>query len=76
MHDRIREVLARTWEVPVEDIPPDASPENLKGWDSLRHLELMLELELEFAVRMSAEEIPDLLSIDAIESVLLTHGAA
>jgi acyl carrier protein len=75
MHERIREVLARTWELPAQDIPPNASPENLKGWDSLRHLELMLELELEFGVRMSAEEVPELVSVDAIEAALLAHGA-
>jgi acyl carrier protein len=47
----------------------------LPGWDSLRHLELMLELEMCFGVRIPAEEMPELTSIGAIEEALREHGA-
>lgn len=75
MRDRIRAVFAGLWAVPAGDIPADATPEILEGWDSLRHLELMLELEMTFGVRIPADLIPELLSITAIEDALTELGA-
>ena len=61
--------------MPASQIPEDASPETLEGWDSLRHLEIMLELEMQFGVRIPTEEVPELISVDAIEEALRAHGA-
>lgn len=76
MRDRIRHTIASVWNVPADEIPEDADAESLPGWDSLRHLELMLELEMSFGVRIPAEEVPELISIGAIEEALREHGAA
>ena len=62
MRDRVRQTIASVWSVPADD--------------SLRHLELMLELEMSFGVRIPAEEVPELTSIGAIEDALREHGAA
>jgi acyl carrier protein len=75
MRDRIRELIGIVFELPVDRVPRDASPDNLPDWDSLRHLELMLEVELAFGVRISAEDMADLASAEAIEDYLHEHGA-
>lgn len=75
MRDRVRQTIATVWNVPPDDIPEDADAMSLAGWDSLRHLELMLELEMSFGVRIPAEEVPELTSIGAIEEALREHGA-
>jgi acyl carrier protein len=76
MRDRVRQTIASVWSVPEDEIPVDADATSLQGWDSLRHLELMLELEMSFGVRIPAEEMPELTSIAAIEEALREHGAA
>jgi acyl carrier protein len=76
MRDRIKQTMASVWNVPADEIPEDADATSLPGWDSMRHLELMLELEMTFGVRISAEEVPELTSIGAIEEALREHGAA
>jgi acyl carrier protein len=76
MRDRVRETIATVWGLPPLEVPPDASAETFDGWDSLRHIELMLELELGFGVRIPAEQVPELTSIAAIEDALRAHGAA
>ena len=76
MRDRVRSTIASVWNVPAGEIPEDADATSLSGWDSLRHLELMLELEMTFGVRIPAEEVPELTSIGAIEEALREHGAA
>jgi acyl carrier protein len=75
MRERIRETMATVFELPLAQIPDDASAQSVEGWDSLRHLELMLELEMTFGVRLPAEEVPELVSVGAIEDALREHGA-
>jgi acyl carrier protein len=75
VRDRIRELIGTVFELPLDQVPQDASPENLAEWDSLRHLELMLEVELAFGVRISTDDMPDLASAEAIEDYLHEHGA-
>lgn len=70
MRERIRAAMATVFDRPAAEIPENASPENLEDWDSLHHLELVLELELEFGVRVPAETVPELLSLEAIEETL------
>lgn len=76
MRERVRETIATVWGLAAVDVPPDASAETFDGWDSLRHLELMLELELGFGVRIPADQVPELTSVAAIEDALRAHGAA
>jgi acyl carrier protein len=68
--------MAATFHVPAEQIPDDATPENVKGWDSLGHIELMLALEMEFGVPMPTEQIIDLVSLEAIEGFMQEQEAA
>jgi acyl carrier protein len=70
MHDRLRRVLADVFELAPEDVPDAASNQSLPGWDSLRQLELMLALELEYGVRIPADAMLELDSVAAIEEFL------
>jgi acyl carrier protein len=68
--DQIKEVMASTWGIPVRQVPDDASPQVVKEWDSLRHLELMMALEMSFQVRIPAQKMALLKTLDAIEQAL------
>ncbi len=71
MRERIKQVMADSFQVPLEEIPGDASIDEFPKWDSLAHMELMLALESELGVRIPASAMLDLLSLDAIEDYLL-----
>jgi acyl carrier protein len=75
MRDSLRGVLSEVFETPMEEIADDASIESLPAWDSLRQLELMLALELEFGVRIPADAMLELQSVALIEEFLDEHGA-
>ena len=67
MRERIKRVMARIFGVPIAAVPDDADVNGFAQWDSLRHLELMVALEMEFGVRISSEAMVELLSLEAIE---------
>ncbi len=74
MHDRIKQVMANTFGVAFEKIHANASINDFEEWDSLRHLELMPALELEFEVRMSTDTIVQLTSLESIQDFLRKQG--
>ena len=74
MRERIKQVMAGTFQVSVTEIPDDASIDEFPAWDSLGHLEFMLAIEMEFAVSISTEDILELLWLDAVEDYLKEKG--
>ena len=64
MIERIKEVAARTFECEVND---ETNQQNCEMWDSLHHLNLVVELEMEFDVSFEPEEIGTMTSLKKIE---------
>jgi acyl carrier protein len=67
---RLREILASVLEVPVEEIPEDASTDSIEAWDSLAHMNLILAVEDAFGVTIPDEEAADLTSIPLLRLVV------
>jgi acyl carrier protein len=70
MLERTRAIAADIFEIPVDRILAESSPDTIETWDSIHHLNLVLALEQEFAVQFSPEEIEQLLSIELIVALL------
>lgn len=78
--DRIARLVADIFEVPLASVTPDSSPDSIETWDSLRHLNLVLALEQEFAIQFTPEEIEQLISVwligNLVEEKLSSSGVA
>ncbi len=59
----LRSVIADTMRVAINDVALDSTNENLAGWDSLSHLNLIGAIEKEFDVRFEKHEVMDCLSV-------------
>jgi acyl carrier protein len=70
MVTRVRELIAEVTGLSDAELPADPTPESVKDWDSLRHLQLMVRLEEEFGVEVPAEMAPALVSQSAIAAWL------
>ena len=70
MLERTREIVADIFEVPLERVLPESSPDTIETWDSIHHLNLVLALEQEFGIQFSPEEIEQLLSVELIVALL------
>ena len=66
VEQRIKEIMSEVFQVPVEDIRPDTSPEEVENWDSLTHLNMVLALEEEFSIRFESEQVVEMLSFELI----------
>ncbi|MEO5695798.1 MAG: AMP-binding protein [Burkholderiaceae bacterium] len=56
-------IAARCFNCAVETLTADSTPFNTDGWDSLAHMAFIEELEAAFALRFSAVEITQILSL-------------
>lgn len=70
MNQRLLQTVSTILEVDASQVTPDLSQENTPQWDSLAHLRLILELELNLGVRFRSQDIPEMTSVAAIQRVL------
>jgi acyl carrier protein len=70
---RVRELLAEVLDVPAASIGPGFSAESAPTWTSLNHLMLISQIENEFRVFFSNQEIRDLTSYDQIVESIARH---
>jgi acyl carrier protein len=63
---RLREVMAQVLDLPPGEIGPQLSTETSSAWTSLNHLMLISQLESEFEVVFSSQEVKGLTSFSAI----------
>ena len=68
MRERLKEVLKRVFE--LDEVSDDISQSNFVKWDSLNHLNLVVELEDEFGVSFEPEDIAEMKSLEGIEAKL------
>ncbi len=70
MEDKIHRVVSDVMGVPIEEINSESSPDNIPAWESLSHINLVLALEAEFEIKLSPEDILEMLSVGLIQTIL------
>ena len=74
MNAKLKSLLATVFQVPVECLANDVSPESLPEWDSLATVNLVAALGDAYRCTFSMEEIVRLQSAQAIEQLLREKG--
>lgn len=72
-NDRVAAIVGRVLRLDRDDVNAGMSSLSVPAWDSIAHLNLVLEIESEFGVRFSAAEIPTLSSVQSICEALQRH---
>jgi acyl carrier protein len=67
---RVREILAQVLDLSPDAIGKELSTTTSSAWSSLNHLMLVSQLESEFGVVFSSQEIKELTSFSAIVEIL------
>ena len=66
----LRDFMSAVVSVPTEVITPDSSMDTIEGWDSLKHMNLVIALEDEFGVSIPDEDAADITSYALVKVVL------
>jgi acyl carrier protein len=74
--ERVRGILADVLGVPAETIGPGFSSSSQAEWTSLNHLMLISQIEGEFGVFFSNQEVLELTSFDRIVTTVRSRSKA
>jgi len=72
--DRLRQTVAEVLGVTTNLLSEESSPSTISSWDSLGHLNLVIALEEEFEVNLSAEEVLAMRNMGSIRRILHQYG--
>lgn len=72
--DRLRRLMAEVLRVQEELITDGMTLLDTESWDSFAHLELIVAIESEFEVNLSADDIAGMTSFAAIRTALAGRG--
>jgi acyl carrier protein len=75
MKERVFQTVSQILGLRPEEINEQSSPETIAGWDSLKHMNLILALEEEFGVSFTDEEIMSMVSVELILDTLTRRAA-
>jgi acyl carrier protein len=64
--EKIRRMAAEVLDVPLDTLTADSSADTVESWDSVQHLNLILEVEQNFGVQADLEHMDQLQSLGAI----------
>ena len=68
--NKIKKVISIVFEMDVDNINDNSSPDNIENWDSLRHLMLIGALEDKFDIQFSDDELTELLNFKLIKFII------
>jgi len=74
--EKLKELTARILGVRENEISSESSPETIDSWDSFNALMLVSELESNFDVKFSSEEIIAVKKFEDIVMALKSHGVS
>jgi acyl carrier protein len=75
-YERVKGLVADLFDIPKEQVTLQTSPSMIDTWDSLKHLDLILALEQEFALQISPDEMAEMNSVEVIVKVIEEKLAA
>ncbi len=66
----VKEILAKVLEIDIVTIFDNATQKDIAKWDSLQHLNLIVEIEDKYDISIDPEDISEMLSIDKIIEII------
>ena len=70
MENKIKDIIASVFGIDPKDVDDNASPDTIENWDSIRHMNLGVALEEEFAIEFDDEELVDMVNYKIIQATI------
>ena len=68
--NKVKNIIKTVFNLSLDEISDEASPDTVDTWDSLSHMNLITALEEEFNVEFEPDEILDMMNYKLILNVL------
>ncbi len=70
MENKLIEVMSIVFDVPLDAINENTSPDNLEKWDSLSQLQLIIAIEDTFDIKLEDEDIEKFSDFKSIKQII------
>ncbi len=74
LENYVLEIISRVLKTPVSKLTPNTGLGFIEEWDSLKHTELVLELENEFNISFNFDELDKIITVESIINSLKSKG--
>jgi len=68
--EKLKQVVSDILAVDIDNIDENSSSDNIDQWDSLSHIRLVMAIEIEFKVKLTPDDMMDMLSVKLIKMIL------
>ena len=72
--NKLFEIVARVFNIPVNEINYESNPENIENWDSFTGYVLLDEIEINFDVKFTMDESLEIEKIEDFKNILKKKG--
>ena len=63
-------IIAQTFKISEEEAERNVAINDVAGWDSLSHMDLIVSIEEKYKIQLSGDDIADMLSFNLIRDIL------
>jgi acyl carrier protein len=70
----VEQVIGKVFKVDPDELNDSSSRDSIKGWDSMGHLTLILELEAEYKVSIAIADAMEMVSVNKIKQLLRNYS--
>lgn len=70
MENKLIEVMSIVFDVPLDAINENTSPDNLEKWDSLSQLQLIIAIEDTFSIKLEDKDIEKFSDFKSIKQII------
>ena len=69
------DIVAQAFGIETEAVKDDSGRENVEEWDSLGHMNLVMEIEEVYGVVLSTDDALEIVDVASLKRILLERGA-
>ena len=66
IEEKVQEIFREVFDDEMLEITPDMTAADIEGWDSLTHFQMIMEVEMEFNIKLSTEVIANLETVEEL----------
>ena len=74
MNNKLYLIISRVFNIDISLVNNNSSPKTIDAWDSMNMYVLINEVETEFGIKFSLDEILEIQNVQNIENLLVKYG--